>query len=68
MCLPEYGGSERGLHRQDLELTYTGNGGIRLPPEKNSKHYLNIGIFTAYQQLTNMNTPRALNLLPTVAG
>lgn len=35
MCLPEHGGSERELHRQDGEITYTGNGEIRLPPEKN---------------------------------
>lgn len=36
MCLPEHGGSEREPHRQDVEITYTGNGEIRLPPEKNS--------------------------------
>lgn len=68
ICLPEYGGSERELHRWDLEITYTGNGEIRLPPKKNSKQYLKLGIFTAYQQLTNMNTLRASNILPTMAG
>lgn len=51
-----------------MEIAYTGNGEIRLPPKKNSKQYLKLGIFTAYQQLTNMNTLRASNILPTTAG
>lgn len=65
-CLPEYGGSERETHRKDLEIICTGE--IRLPPKKTTKQYLKLGIFTASQQLTNMNTLRAFNILPTMAG